>query len=162
MTLTKVHPNLWTFGPNGDCIAALVRDGARFLIVGGFAVHAYCTERDVIGADIDLLIDRSVTTADIVARVVGKFEMATIESDGLTRPKTQMSAKRFLYMDVLTLAEGDNFESLWHAATRATVNGTEVRVISLDGLRRMKEYGAREGRAKDARDLALLGAIQSP
>jgi hypothetical protein len=140
----------------------LVREGARFLIVGGFAVHAYRPERDVTGADIDLLIDRSTTTAAIVARIVGKFEMATIESEGLRRPKTQLAAKRFLNMDVLTLAEGDDFESRWHGATRATVNGTEVRVISLDRLRRMKEFGAREGRANDARDLALLGTIPSP
>jgi hypothetical protein len=141
----------------------LVREGARFLIVGGFAVRAYCPERDVLGADVDLLVDRHPANAAIVSRIIDQFDETTaLDPAALTRPKAQRPAKRILYMDVLTVADGEDFEALWNDAATATINGTLVRVVSLDALRRMKECAAQESqdiRDKHLDDLKLLDAV---
>jgi hypothetical protein len=156
MTVQSESPELLTFGPNGDCIAELMRERARFLIVGGLAVKAYCPERAIIGADVDLIVDRADANAAIVARIVGQHDFSLIDAKALTRPKVQVPAKRVLYMDLLTLPDGESFDALWNRSTLASLNGSTVRVIGRDDLKRMKQASACDGRAKDTSDLELL------
>jgi hypothetical protein len=56
-----------------------------------------------------------------------------------------LPAKHILYMDVVILSDEEDFEPLWNGATLASINGTPVRVVSRDTLRRMNEWAAREG-----------------
>ena len=57
-----------TFGANQGLVDSLVKLGARFIIVGGLAVHYHASERKV--GDLDLLIKRSHETAEKVIAVL--------------------------------------------------------------------------------------------
>jgi hypothetical protein len=158
-------PNLLVSDQNAKCMKAFKHAEARFLIVGGLAMHVYCPDRNIIGVDADLLIDRHPENVAKVIPIVEKFDWSRIlEPAKLTHPRAQRPFRNGLYMEILTPAEDVDFEKLWQNATHAILNDDVdlvVPVIGLEHLKQMKELAARESSTpeKHQRDLEMLIAL---
>jgi hypothetical protein len=147
---------LSTFGLNGNFVAALAQEGARFIIIGGLAVKFYCPDRVV--DDLDILIDPTLGNAQAVRRVLLCFGLRPQFSvQDLAGPKKHLPLRNFLYLDLLTPDTETSFDDLLADAQPASLNGVVVHVASARTLLSMKEVGARDGREKDARDVVRLG-----
>lgn len=121
----SVPKQLFTFGPNQELIDSLVKLGARFIIVGGLAVHYHAPERNV--GDLDLLIERSAdTTAKVIAVLSScPFIRHSITTEQLLRSKrAQIPAKIYFNADILTPGEDIDFDQHWNRAHDARVGNT--------------------------------------
>ncbi len=75
---TRALKELITFGGNQPLVEALVRAGARLLIVGGAALRWHIPERPIGSNDLDVLVESTVTNA---AKVT-----SALSAIGLTGP----------------------------------------------------------------------------
>ena len=144
--------NIVMFGPNGELLAELNRQGVRFLIVGGVAVHYHAPERKY--DDLDILVDPSPFNADLCVMALDKLGLNPLFlAPQLAKPNTQIRLKLYHYADVITPAADINFDAEWLCSTDALINGQPVRIASRDLLKRMKSG---TDRPKDAEDIELL------
>ncbi len=141
-----------TFGSNRHLLAEFNRNGMRYLIVGGVAVHFHAPERAY--DDLDILIDPSPENADCFFMALQKLGLkAHFPVEKLTQPKMQIPLKAHHYADVVTPVFDIDFAAEWECASPATVNNQPVRIASRDLLRRMKSDS---DRVKDIEDIKLL------
>lgn len=148
---------LFIFGPNQELIDSLVKLGARFIIVGGLAVHYHAPERNV--GDLDLLIERSADTAAKVIAVLSSCPLIqhSITTDQLLGPKkAQIPAKIYFNADILTPGEDIDFEQHWSRAHDAIVGNTPVKVAAIETLLLLLSLSIEP---KHVQDIALLNQI---
>ncbi len=149
---------LSTFGANQELIDSLVKLGARFIIVGGLAVHYHVPERKV--GDLDLLIERSPETAEKVIDVLSSCLLIkhSITIDQLLRPKrVQIPVKVYFNADILTAGEDTNFDHYWEQAHDAKIGNTPVKVAAVETLMFLL---SQSDQPKHAQDITLLKQIK--
>jgi hypothetical protein len=147
---------LYTFARNQDFVASLVRANARFMIVGGLAVHFYVPERAV--GDLDLLIDPTRENAQKILSAM-RSPLFTIEAsvDDLIAPKrVQLPAKIDFLLDILTPGPDIEFAHDFSLARDANLGSVVVKVAAASTLRKLLAH-SRE--PKHLRDLQLLRHI---
>ena len=147
-----------SFGTNVEFARTIHQRGARFLVVGGLAVKAYVPSR--IADDMDLLLDPSMSTAQVVHAALAEFgETPEFSPDKLALPKKQVSAKsRSLYVDLFTPLVADKFEDFYARGTDGNLSGVPVRIMGKNDLIAMKSRTA-NANLKDRNDIALLQAV---
>ena len=149
---------LLTFGANQELVDSLVKLGARFIIVGGLAVHYHAPERKV--GDLDLLIERSPETAENVIAVLSSCPLIkhSITIDQLLRPnRVQIPAKVYFNADILTAGEDTNFDQYWEQAHDARIGNTPVKVAAVETLMLLL---SQSDQPKHAQDITLLKQIK--
>jgi hypothetical protein len=142
-------------GANKEFVDALVRAGARFLIVGSVAVKFYVAERSV--EDLDLLIEPSKENASKILMAASSSPLfrRDITVKKLMQPKGQICVKIFqYYMDILTPAPDLDFVEAWNMAAEARIGNTRVRVAAIATLLQLL---ALSQRPQHVRDRELLG-----
>lgn len=148
---------LFTLGANQELVDSLVNLGARFIIVGGLAVHYHAPERKV--GDLDILIERPPDTAQKVIAVLSSCPLIqhSITTEQLLRPKkTQIPAKIYFNVDILTPGEEIDFDQHWSQAHDARVGNTPVKVAAVETLLLLLSLSTEP---KHAQDIELLKAI---
>lgn len=148
---------LFTFGANQELVDSLVKLGARFIIVGGLAVHYHAPERKV--GDLDILIERSAKTAEKVIEVLSSCPLIrhSITADQLLLPrKIQIPAKIYFNADILTSGEDIDFDQHWHRAHDAKVGNTPVKVAAVETLLLLLSLS---NEPKHIQDIAILKQI---
>lgn len=148
-----------TFGGNQPLVEALVRVGARFLVVGSGALRWHIPERPIGSNDLDVLIESTVTNA---AKVISALAAIGLTGPELTPERlaqarnTQVSLKvGGVWADVITNPELP-FQEHWERAEDATLFGLSVKVASLETLRLLL---AASPEPKHAEDRALLARV---
>lgn len=150
-------PPLTPREPSVEDVVALCRElnarGARYLVVGGFAIRQAGYGRNT--SDIDLLVDPSLENeAKIFAA------LATLP-DGCVRELDAGDVGRFLVVrvadevlvDLMAKAGGIDYEEARHHVHVRELSGVKIPFASPDLLWRMKRH---THRAKDQGDLAFL------
>jgi hypothetical protein len=136
-----------------DILVALVKQEARFLVVGAHALAVHGYPRATV--DLDLWIETTAENARRVWRALAEFgaplaDLGIQEAD-LLRPDTVaqfgLAPNR---IDILTGVSGLSFERAWANRIQATLEGVEVPVLSLADLRENKRAA---GRDRDRADL---------
>lgn len=142
-----------------DLLVALADAEARFLLVGGYAVafhgHARATK------DLDVLCDPGPQNARRVMRALAAFgaplNVLGIDRADLEQPGTivQIGVPP-LRIDLLTTADGIEFEDAWNSRASLEIDGRVVGVIGRAELLRNK---IASGRHQDLADVEALEAI---
>ncbi|MFA7346941.1 MAG: hypothetical protein WCZ86_04180 [Desulfurivibrionaceae bacterium] len=148
---------LFTPGANQELVDSLVNLGARFIIVGGLAVHYHAPKRKV--GDLDILIERSPDTAEKVIAVLSSCPLIqhSITTDQLLRPKrAQIPAKIYFNADILTPGEDIDFDQHWSRAHDARIGNTPVKVAAIETLLLLLSLSKEP---KHVEDIALLNQI---
>lgn len=131
-----------------DFLAELSAAGARFVVVGAYALAAHGRVRAT--GDIDILIDPTLANARKVEKAVRTFADASLEYLGLTvdelaRPKIgffmDVEPNR---IDVLTKIAGLGFERAWNGRIRTEIEGVKVGVLGYEELLAAKRASARQ------------------
>lgn len=139
-----------------DVLAALIRSGTRFLVVGAHALAAHGLPRATV--DIDIWIDATPENAERVWRALADFG-APLDDLGVhvhdfTRPdivaQLGLPPNR---VDILTGVSGLTFERAWPNRIEAILEGVRVPVL---GLRDLLDNKRASGRDKDRVDLKGL------
>jgi hypothetical protein len=93
-----------------DALRALLESGARFLVVGGYAVIHYTQPRYT--KDLDIWIEPSPANARAVARGLGEFGIPDlgITLADLAQPGTGLPPNA---IDFITTCSDSNFEKCW-------------------------------------------------
>jgi hypothetical protein len=139
-----------------DILAALVRQDARFLIVGAHALAAHGYPRATV--DIDIWIAPTPENAQRVWRALAEFgaplqDLSIRESD-FTRPdivaQFGLPPNR---IDMLTGVTGLTFERAWQNRIEDVVEGVRVPLLGFDDLLANKRA---TGRVKDLADVKGL------
>lgn len=137
-----------------DLLLALSEAGARFLVVGAYAVSFHSEPRAT--ADLDIWVDATAENAARVYRALAAFgaPLADISETDLATPdiviQLGVAPRR---IDLLTSITAVAFEEAWPARVEATYGGVRFPVIGSEAL--MKNKKALD-RPKDRLDLELL------
>jgi hypothetical protein len=136
--------------------AALEREGARYALIGGYAIAAHGYNR--FSEDVDILVDPAPDNTERWVRALctlpdraaeelsGDPEIFEREGHYAIRVNDEIT------VDVMPSACGHHWQELHTLATRMDLGGVEVSVLSLEGLLLTKE-GRRD---KDRADRAVL------
>lgn len=139
-----------------DILAALVAQGARFIVVGAHALAAHGYPRATV--DLDLWIDPTPDNARRVWRALAEFgapldDLSIRESD-LTRPdivaQFGLPPNR---LDILTGVTGLTFQPAWERRIERLLEGVTVPML---GLNELIENKRATGRERDRADLKGL------
>lgn len=139
-----------------DILLALVKQHARFLVVGAHAMAAHGYPRATV--DIDLWIEPSPENAEHVWQALAEFgaplEALDVTRDDFVRPdvvvQLGLPPNR---VDILTGVSGLGFEPAWRNRIDAVVDGVHVPVLS---MRDLIENKRATGRDKDRVDIKGL------
>lgn len=141
-----------------DLLVALADAGARFIVVGGYAVgfhgHIRATK------DLDVYVEPSQENALRVERGLARFG-APLRALGVSvkdfeRPDiTVQLGVPPLRIDLLTAADGIDFEEAWATHETLDVDGRSIPVLGRDALVKNKLAAGRH------QDLADVEALQN-
>lgn len=137
-----------------DMLRALSDEGAKFLVVGAYALALHGCLRATI--DIDIWVMPSADNADAVLRALRRFG-APLED----LSKTDLQSDDLIFqigvaprrIDILTGLTGLRFEEAFQRSVSADVDGISINVLSVDDLIRNKRA---TGRTKDMADAEAL------
>jgi len=137
-----------------DLLRALSDAGARFLVVGAYAVSFHSEPRAT--GDLDIWIDPTAENAARVYLALGAFgapvsELA--ESDLVTPDLVFQIGLPPRRIDIMTTITGVSFEEAWTSRSEATYGDVGFQIIGIDALMKNKKA---LGRPKDLVDLELL------
>lgn len=151
------HTQLFTFGRNQDFVDTLIGSAARFIVVGGLAVHFYVPDREV--DDLDILIEPSQeTAAKVISALSSPLFQHSITVDQLTQLKRmRVPAKIDFYLDILTPGPEIDFAQEWTLAREAKLGATPVRVAAIETLFKLLSHSQEP---KHLRDVELLKLVQ--
>lgn len=152
--------------------AALDRAGVRYVTVGGVAVVLHGHAR--LTADLDLVVDlapRAAANAIEALTSIGFHPRLPVEADGFADPAVRERWIAQQGMTVFSMWDPDDplrsvdlfveqpidFEELWRRSVVVDIDGTPVRVASIEDLIRLKRIA---GRAVDLEDIAALESIE--
>lgn len=136
-----------------DLLAALLEEGARFLVVGAHALAVHGFPRAT--GDLDVWVDPAPPNAERVWRALLRFGtlgvvLADLETPGMVLQLGQPPRR----IDLLTEISGVSFVDAWAARLQHSVAGMSLPFLSRRDLVRNKRAS---GRAKDLADLETLG-----
>ena len=140
-----------------DMLCALSDEGARFLLVGAYAMAAHGYPRATM--DIDIWVEPSAANAEAVLRALGRFgaPVADLTGDDLQREGTVFQigvAPRRI--DIITEATGLTFAEVFERSAAVMIDDLEVRILAIEDLIRNKRA---TGRTKDLADVEALQAL---
>jgi len=145
--------------PNSDLIdllRALNDAGAKYLIVGGYAVAIHGRIRAT--KDVDVFIGTDPANAEKVWRALAIFgaPLSDLRAEDLTEPETFFIMGRPPnQIDIITSIDGVSFEPAWANRVQSTFADVAVNYISKEDLMANK---AAAGRPQDKLDLEYLRA----
>jgi len=144
---------------------ALSATGARFIIIGGFAMTLIGA--DHVTTDIHAVYSRSPQDIEKLAEGLRAFRPrlrgAPQDIPFVWDARTLKMGANFTLdtdvgrIDLLANVEGPSFEEMWARSVPMTVYDVQVRVVSLDDLIELKR---RAGRPKDQAHLLELHALK--
>ncbi len=118
--------------------AALNREGARYLLIGGFAVIAYGLERPT--KDIDFLIDASPENVERVKRALAVLPdnaVRDVSADEVGRYEVVRVADEVV-VDLMAKACGITWEEAASDSEILELDGVEIPIVGIDTLIRTK------------------------
>lgn len=137
-----------------DLLRALSDAGARFLVVGAYAVSFHSEPRAT--GDLDIWIDPAPDNAARVYRALAACgaPLGELGESDLCTPdvvfQIGVAPRR---IDIMTSITGVGFETAWPARVEATYGDVGFPIIGIDALMKNKQA---LGRPKDLVDLDLL------
>jgi hypothetical protein len=138
-----------------DLFAALNAAGARYLLVGGYAVAYHAQPR--FTKDLDIWVDSDPANAARVYEALSRFgaPLQDLAQADLEHPGTvfQIGVPPNR-IDVVTAIDGVLFHEAWPERTETTYGEQTVPVI---GLRHLIQNKRASGRPQDLLDLEILG-----
>src|SRR5512136_1183320 len=142
-----------------DMLRALSDEKVRFLLVGAYALAAHGYPRATM--DIDIWVMPSPQNADAVQRALSLFGAPL---HNLTKEDLQKDGTVFQIgvaprrIDIITAASGLQFEEAYARSLSVSIEGIEVRLLSIDDIIRNKRAS---GRTKDLADAETLESAKS-
>jgi hypothetical protein len=143
------------FNPDfSDLFAELNNAGARYLLVGGYAIAVHAEPR--FTKDLDVWVEPTPENAACVHAALKNFgaPLQMFTQADLERPEMVIQIgippNR---IDVITSIDGVNFDEAWAARSLTSYGSQEVPVISVDHLIQNKRAS---GRPQDLADVELL------
>ena len=142
-----------------EMLQCLAGEGAKFLLVGAYALAAHGYPRATM--DIDIWVMPSRNNAEAVVRALRRFGAPL---RGLTLEDLQKEDTVFQIgvaprrIDIMTGASGLEFEGASARATRVRIEGLEIGVLSIDDLIRNKRAS---GRTRDLADVEALESLRA-
>lgn len=149
----------------GDLIAVLARHDVDYVVIGGVAAQVHGHRRTTMDLDVtpdpdpENLVRLGAALADLEARPleagVERAEIPTVDPERLAIAAiVPPLLTRHGQIHILKEPKGARrFEMLREAALVVDLDGTEVAIVSLDDLIRMKRAA---GRPVDLQDVAVL------
>jgi hypothetical protein len=137
-----------------DFVASLNASGARYLVVGGYAVALHGHPRYT--KDIDVWLEATPENARCIVAALEAFGFGSLgvtESDFLIPDRIIQMGLPPNRIDLLTSLTGVDFESCYPARVRVDIDGLPVDFIDLENLKRNKRA---VGRNQDLADLEAL------
>ena len=142
-----------------DMVECLLKEGVDFMLVGGYAVALYGWPRTTF--DIDFWIMANSENAKAVMRAIRAFGAPLM---GLTEADFHKPGMVFQIgtepqrIDIISAADGLDYADAARRAVRMTVDGLELKVISIDDLIVNKRSS---GRPKDIADALALEKLKA-
>jgi hypothetical protein len=142
-----------------EMLHALSDEKVRFLLVGAYALAAHGYPRATM--DIDIWVMPSPQNADAVLKALRRFGAPLLN---LTKEDLQEEGTVFQIgvaprrIDIITAASGLQFEEAYARSLSVTIEGIEVRILSIDDIIRNKRAS---GRTKDLSDAEILESAKS-
>jgi hypothetical protein len=142
-----------------DILHALSDEKVRFLLVGAYALAAHGYPRATM--DIDIWVMPSPQNAEAVLKALRRFGAPLLN---LTKEDLQEEGTVFQIgvaprrIDIITAASGLQFEEAYARSLSVTIEGIEVRILSIDDIIRNKRAS---GRTKDLADAEILESAKS-
>jgi predicted nucleotidyltransferase len=140
-----------------DLLSELNAEGARYLLVGGYALSFYGRPRAT--GDLDLWVDSTVVNAERVFRALARYgaPLEGITPEDFSKPGTVLQVgvapNR---VDILTSLTGLTFEEAWENRKAISLGGIPLFVISeLDFIRNKRSVA----RAQDIADAEEIEAV---
>jgi len=142
-----------------DLLVELLEAGARFLLVGGYAVGHHGHPRAT--KDIDIWIYPDEANADRVIQALRRFgapltSLGVTRDDFLTSGQTVQIGVAPLRIDLLTTITGVDFESSWREREHFSFDKYSVPVIGREKLLTNKRAS---GRPQDLADVEALESL---
>ncbi|RYY95685.1 MAG: hypothetical protein EOO11_15290 [Chitinophagaceae bacterium] len=137
-----------------DFIGLLNAKEVKYVLLGGYAMAWHGHPRYT--GDIDFFIARSAQNAEALVKVMNEFGMASLGltvNDFLEEGIVVQFGRAPYRVDLLTFADGLDFDETWESRVVADWEGVTVNVISRDMLIRNK---LASGRGKDLEDAKTL------
>lgn len=139
-----------------DFLEALLREGARFLVVGAYALAVHGVPRAT--GDIDIWLESSEENAERVWRALQSFGAPTsalgLSQADLLKPglviQLGLPPRR---IDLLTEISGVSFSAAWEGRVTHEVDNLSLPFLAREALLRNKRAS---GRAKDLLDVETL------
>lgn len=119
--------------------AALNREGARYILIGGFAVIARGLERPT--KDIDFLIDASIENVEKIKRALAVLPdnaVREVKSDEVERYDVIRIADEVV-VDLMSKACGVTWEDAARDSEVLELNGVEIPIAGIETLIRTKQ-----------------------
>jgi len=136
--------------------AALNREGARYILIGGFAVIAHGLERPT--KDIDLLVDSSADNIERIKRALAVLPdnaVREVQSDEITRYDVIRVADEVV-VDLMSKACGVSWEDAARDSEVLELDGVEIPIAGIETLIRTKQTA----RPHDAADREFLERLR--
>jgi hypothetical protein len=144
------------FADFADVARELRSAGARFLIVGAYAMAAHGVPRAT--GDLDLWVEASARNASRVWAALARFgaplAAASVTEDFARADTVFQIGVPPRRIDVMTTIDGVDFHGAWKTRKRGRIGGVSVNFIGRAALIRNKRSA---GRTKDLADIEALG-----
>jgi predicted nucleotidyltransferase len=140
-----------------DLLECLNSAGARYLVLGGYAVNFHGYHRNTKDFDVWIAVDPD--NAERVSTALQQFAFPASSvppSRFLAKGVVHAFGREPLRVDILTNPSGVQFEDCFARRVETTLDGVRVPFISLDDLRTNKRASGR------LKDLADVNELSSP
>ncbi len=138
-----------------DFLKLLNKNKVKYLLIGGYAVGYYGYPRAT--ADMDIWV--GISAQDNVDKLISSLEEFGIHIDEKTSLLFAKDGKMLrigfppVRLEILSEVSGVEFEKCYKKSTTATIGDIEIKLISLEDLKKNKKAS---GRHKDLDDLENL------
>jgi len=142
-----------------QCLKALAVHDVRYLVVGGYAVRFHGHLRKT--TDLDVLTgntnDDAIRLCAALEQIMG-FKNPKVQPDKILNQARKIPLQNFGHeFEILTAADGVDFDAAYERKRKSVVNGYEIAVIANGDLIAMKKAS---GRPNDIDDIRHLEAIK--
>lgn len=138
-----------------EFLSILNSNKVDYILIGGYAINMYGYSRPTGDIDIWVRMDKDNAVKIKNALIEFDFQSENINSDYFLIPNNLLRIGFFpLRIEIMTTIDGVEFEECFNNSTIREVDGVDIRVISLDDLKKNKKAS---GRFKDLDDLQKLG-----
>lgn len=152
--MTSLDPNF------GDLLACLNSAGARYLLVGGYAVNYHGHHRNTKDLDVWIAVDAENAERIVSALRTFGFSARTVRSSMFRNKGTVYTFGREPFrVDLLTQPDGVEFDACYARRIDAEIDGVRVPMISLADLLANK---LASGRPQDLADVKTLSRQKPP